>query len=153
MNTQKKKIILIFVCTAIIVCGIFFVLQKQKGNTNQNINGTVFSAETPKKEVPTQGTYKTGVRDVLLPYLTLRKTLPALTDASRSTKESAATRTARDAVLSLLVTSESRDIHLELVLALTQIEQGILDKNVALWQQGETNLDSFLKKNPWAEGK
>lgn len=156
MNDRIKKITLVSVCVLVVAGGIFFVLSKQKDTKEKTVNAPTAAAvseDAIKKPAPTKDAYQQSVNDALAPFVTLRKTLPPINDGSRAAKESAALRIARDRVLALTVPGDARDLHLELVLALTQIEQGILDKNAALWQQGETTFDVFVQTHSWVEVK
>lgn len=152
MNPQFKKTLIVFSCSLIVISGVILLLQKQKRNVSQANVQIHTSEDVLNQQTETTSSYEAAVKKNLAPFIVARKNLSSDFDSSRIQKESSIVRTTHDAIVRIIVPSPHKDSHLALVLALTQIQQGMMDNNVGLWQRGEDAFDAFLKNNSWALG-
>lgn len=119
----SKKVIAVFLLGFVFFSGIILSL----GNYYSKNNGKVAGAADVADPIKLAQDYRTSFKQAFQNYLILETDTDWFSDDSLSK-----TSSIKDKLLSLKVPAELKDSHLNSVIALTEIEQGIKTKNLDL---------------------
>ena len=156
-----KKIAIACIIVVCLAVGLFVVgrnfswFQKDSGEPQQvdEAQNSPSTDQSIKKQSnqPTADGYATAIADSLRVYLALRETVGDYS-FDRLKKEAPSLHAAREKLFFVTVPAESRDSHLALMLALTRIDEGMVETEAhadhavsPLWEKGEKDLDAFIK--------
>lgn len=122
-KTPSKKVIASFLVAFVFFSGIILSLGSYYSKNNGQVAGAIDVVDQAKLTE----TYIISYQQAFQNYLTLDTSIDWLSDDSLSK-----TTSIKDKLLSLKVPAQFKDQHLNSVIALTEIEQGIKSKNLDL---------------------
>lgn len=145
---MDKKIIIIFLILIVLGGSVFFIVKLLwPSSVSLNINKIEISPEELEKE------YIDQVASITMSYFENRKNIN-LEDLggealkTESQKWLALVLKTKNDLLELRVPAKYKDLHLDLVLALSFLEQGIAGDEQKL-KQGEDKLNKIIVDYPW----
>jgi len=151
LDPHRLKSVALAAAALALIGGTVFVFATRTGSGTRasKVSGSGQAVPDKPSNPPTEDGYQGAVKAALADFLAVRAELPADLGTDRGERELSVVRTAKAALAGVVVTADRRKSHLDLVLSLVRIEQGIGDKDAKLWKSGEDGLDAFVKDNMW----
>lgn len=143
-NPGVKKLAWFLIALAVIAGLLAVYISRRGGEQIGTSSGPPLLSE---QRSPTVEDYRQTIRAAFKDFLEQRAQLTEELNEARAAAELPTIRSVKEKIFQIIVPGSERDSHLSLVLSLSWIEQGIIDKDEALWEKGEQALGQYLKDN------
>jgi Tfp pilus assembly protein PilO len=132
MSHRTKSLIFTFLAVFLIVVLFFIIYRSSSDNNNDQ--------SRQKKIEQIERDYQQQVRKIIVDY-------KKIMDANQITAENVFK--IKQELLNSRVPTKFKDLHLDLVLALTRLEDSFVDNNQLLAEEGKQLINKTLANNDW----